>query len=238
MSNARSLSKALPVNNPDKKYSVRTSANHSLSYNESGGIALDSKYGAPAALEQIEQAIGGLSDIEWIRLRKMASNHLWGTRLEDPDALINETIERLIDGKRTWNVGMAFVPWMDSTMKSVANNLRTLKRQPKVALAGDLVGGGDDPPEEPLDIVGEDGQTPLDALLTLEARSMAEKYLAKLEERFKGDQEVGWILMGLEEGLGASDIQAMGEMTKTQYETARKRLRRERERLFPGGRKP
>lgn len=202
-----------------------------------GGFALESNYGAPATLEQIEQAIVGLSDIEWIRLRKMAWGHLWGTRFEDPDELINETIERMIAGRRTWNIGMAFVPWMDSAMKSVANNLRTLKRQPKVALAGDLVDSGDDPPEEALDILSEDGETPLDALLTQEARAMAEKDLAKIEGRLKDDQEVGWILMGLEDGLGASDIQAMGEMTKTQYETARKRLRRERERLFPGGRK-
>lgn len=198
---------------------------------------MDSKYGAPATLEQIEQAIVSLSDIEWLRLRKMASGHLWGTHLGDPDALINETIEKLIGGRRTWNVGMAFVPWMDSAMKSVAENLRTLKKQPEVVLAGDLVGGGDDPPDEPLDILGEGGDTPLDALLTQEARDMAEKDFAKIEERFKDDQEVGWILMGLEDGLGASEIQAMGEMTKTQYETARKRLRRERERLFPGGRK-
>ena len=198
---------------------------------------MDSKYGAPATLEQIEQAIVGLSDIEWIRLRKMASGRLWGTRLGDPDALINETIELLIVGKRTWNVGMAFVPWMNSAMKSVANNLRTLKRQPEVVLAADLVGGGDNLPEEAFDIIGEAGETPLDALLTQEARALAEKDLAKIEERFKDDQEVGWILMGLAEGIGASDIQAMGEITQTQYETARKRLRRERERLFPGGRK-
>lgn len=201
-----------------------------------GGIALDSKYGAPATLEQIGQAIEGLSDIEWIRLRKMASGHMWGTRLEDADALINETIELLIVRRRLWNVGMAFVPWMNSAMRSVANNLRTLKRQPEVTLAADLVGGGD-PPDEALDFLGEDGETPLDALLTQEARALAEKDLAKIEERFKDDQEVGWILMGLAEGMGASDIQAMGEMTPTQYETARKRLRRERERLFPGGRK-
>lgn len=198
---------------------------------------MDSKYGAPATLEQIEQAIEGLSDVEWIRLRKMASGHLWGTRLGDPDALINETIELLIVGKRTWNIGMAFVPWMDSAMRSVANNLRTLKRQPEVALATDLVGGGDDPLEEALDILGEDGDTPLDTLLTQEARALAEKDLAKIEERFKDDQEVGWILLGLAEGIGAGDIQAMGEMTQTQYETARKRLRRERERLFPGRRR-
>lgn len=198
---------------------------------------MDSKYGAPATLEQIERAIEGLSDVEWIRLRKTASGYLWGTRLGDPDDLINETVGLLIDGKRAWNVGMAFVPWMDSAMRSVANNLRTLKRQPEVVLAADLVGGGEDPPEDTLDILCEDGETPLDALLTQEARALAEKDLARIEERFKDDQEVGWILMGLDEGMGASDIQAMGDMTQTQYETARKRLRRERERLFPGGRR-
>lgn len=198
---------------------------------------MDSKYGAPATLEQIEHAIVGLSDTDWIRLRKIATGHLWGTRLGDPDALINETIERLITGNRTWRVGMAFVPWMDSAMRSVANNLRTLKQETTMVLAGDLANGGDDP-DEPIDIVGEDGETPLDTLLTQEARSMAENELSKIEESFKGDQEVGWILLGLEENLSASEIQAMGEMTKTQYETARKRLRRERDRLFPSRRKP
>lgn len=198
---------------------------------------MDSKYGAPATLEQIEHTIVGLSDTDWIRLRKIATGHLWGTRLGDPDALINETIERLITGNRTWRVGMAFVPWMDSAMRSVANNLRTLKQETTMVLAGDLANGGDDP-DESIDIVGEDGETPLDTLLTQEARSMAENELSKIEESFKGDQEVSWILLGLEENLSASEIQAMGEMTKTQYETARKRLRRERDRLFPSRRKP
>lgn len=198
---------------------------------------MDRKYGASATLEQIERAIVSLSDIEWLRLRKMASGHLWGTHLGDPDALINETIERLIAGRRTWSVGMAFVPWMDSAMKSVAENLRTLKKKPGVVLAGDLVGGGDDLPEELLNVLGDGGESPLEVLLTQEVRAAAEKDFARIEERFKDDQEVGWILMGLEDGMGASEIQAIGEMTKTQYETARKRLRRERERLFPGGRR-
>lgn len=197
---------------------------------------MDSKYGDPATLDQIGQAIEDLSDADWIRLRKMASSHLWGTRLGDPDALINATLERLISGDRTWRVGMAFVPWMDSAMRSVANNLRTLKKEPAVVLAGDLADGGDDP-DKPIDTFGEDGETPLESLLTQEARTMAEKDLSKIEERFRNDQEVGWILLGLAENMSAGDIQAMGEMTKTQYETARKRLRREIERLFPSGRK-
>lgn len=198
---------------------------------------MESKYGAPATLEQIERAIEILSDAGWIRLRKLASTHLWGTRLGDPDALINEALARLIDGKRSWSIGMAFVPWMDSTMKSVANNLRTLKLETAVALAGDLASFGNDPDDDPLDIFGQDAQTPLDTLLTDEARVMAERNLSKIEKRFKDDQEVGWILMGLAEGMKAREIQATGEMTQTQYETARKRLRRGLDQLFPSGRK-
>lgn len=197
---------------------------------------MNSKYGAPATLENIERAIVDLSDADWIKLRKMATGHLWGTRLEDPDALINDTIERLIAGKRTWHLDMAFVPWMDSAMRSVANHLRTLKQEKALVLAGDLANGCE-APDEPLDHLGEDGETPLDILLTEEARAMAERDLSKIEESFRDDMEVGWILLGLDEKLSASEIQAISGMTKTQYETARKRLRRECNRLFPSGRK-
>lgn len=197
---------------------------------------MNSKYGAPATLENIERAIVDLSDADWVKLRKMATGHLWGTRLEDPDALINDTIERLIAGKRTWHIDMAFVPWMDSAMRSVADDLRTRKQEKSLVLAGDLLNGCD-APDEPLDLLGEDGETPLDTLLTEEARAAAEHDLSKIEESFKDDSEVGWILLGLDEKMSAREIQAISGMTKTQYETARKRLRRECNRLFPSGRK-
>lgn len=132
---------------------------------------LDSKYGEAATQDQIEVEIEQLSDADWIRLRKMAERHLWGTRLVDPDELINETIGRLVEGTRRWPIGMKFVPWMYSAMKSVADGIRNIKSNKVEVLAGDIVDC--DGSEGVLDIFGEDTRTPLDSMLTEEARKDA-----------------------------------------------------------------
>ena len=197
---------------------------------------LNSKYGEAATLDQIEAEIERLSNADWTRLRRMAERHLWGTRLVVPDELINETIGRLIEGTRRWPTGMKFVPWMDSAMKSVSDGIRNIKSRKIEALAGDLIGC--DESEEALDVFGEDVRTPLDSMLTEEARKAAAEALEKIGGHFMGDQDVEWILMGFEDGLKAEEIRVMGGMTQTQYETARKRIRRGVERLFPTRRKP
>lgn len=193
-------------------------------------------YGDPATLDQIEHAIEALSDADWMKLRKLASRRLWGTRLGDPDDLINETIGRLLRDKRHWPTGLLFIPWMDGAMKSVANGLRTLDSAKREVLAVDLL-GEEESGRDPMEIFAADCETPLEAMLSEEARQEANAARAKLDALFKDDQDVGWILMGIDEGLRGEEIQKIGGMEKTQYETARRRLRRGMERLFPARRK-
>lgn len=195
---------------------------------------LDRKYGAAATLDQIEDAIERLTDAEWVKLRKMAHANLWGTRLDDPEELVNETFERLISGSRTWHTGMAFVPWMRSAMKSVADGIRNLKAAKLEALATDLADDCD--PDAAPEVFGFDEATPLDLILTEEARTKAEADLAKIEAHFKGNQNVELILMGIEDGLKPEEVREIGGLTLTQYESARKQLRRGRDKLFPARR--
>lgn len=54
---------------------------------------------------------------------------------------------------------------------------------------------------------------------------------------FANDDEVKWIIMGHKDGHSVSEICELANMTQTQYETARRRFRRGREKLFPGRRK-
>jgi DNA-directed RNA polymerase specialized sigma24 family protein len=195
---------------------------------------LNSKYGAAAMLDQIEDAIEGLTDADWARLRKMAYANLWGTRMDDPEELINETFERLISGGRTWNMDMAFVPWMRSAMKSVADGLRNRKATKLVATATDLADDCD--PDTAPEVFGSEETTPLDLVLTEEARTMAEAKLARIEAHFKGNQTIELILMGIEDGLRPEEVREIGGLTLTQYESARKQLRRGLDRLFPARR--
>jgi len=192
---------------------------------------LDSKYGAAATLDQIEDAIECLTDADWGRLRKMAKANLWGTRLDDPEELVNETFERLISGSRTWNIGMAFVPWMRGAIKSVADGLRNRRAAKLEATATDLAVDCD--PDAAPDIFGSEETTPLDLILTEEARAMAESDLAKIAAHFKGDQNVEWILIGIEDDLKPEELREIAGLTLTQYETARRKLRRGLDRLFP-----
>lgn len=194
-------------------------------------------YGEPATPDQIEQAVEGLSDADWIRLRKLATWHLWGTRLASPDDLIGETIDRLLRGKRHWPFGLPFIPWMDGAMKSVADGLRNLDSVKLEVLAAELTGDDDESGRDPMDILAVDCVTPLDTMLCAEAEKETATARAKLDDYFRGDEGVGWILMGIDEGLRGEEIQEIGGMNKKQYETARKRLRRGIERLFSARRK-
>lgn len=191
---------------------------------------MDSKYGATATLDQIEDQIERLTEADWARLRKMAQANLWGIRLDDPEELINETFERLIAGSRSWRAGMAFVPWMRSAMKSVADGIRNRNAVKLEATTTDLADDCD--PDAAPDIFGSEERTPLDLVLTEEARAMAESDLAKIEAHFKGDQNVELILMGIEDGLKPEEVRDIGGLTLTQYESARKQLRRGLDRLF------
>lgn len=195
---------------------------------------LDSKYGAAATTDQIEEQIERLTDADWMRLRKMAKANLWGIRFDDPDELINETFERLFAGGRIWNVGMAFIPWMRSAMQSIAHGIRNRNSVKLEALAGDLAADSD--PDAAPDIFGSEGKTPLALALTEEARALAEAELAKIEAHFKGNQNVELVLMGIEDGMKPEEVREIGGMTMTQYETARKQLRRGLDKLFPARR--
>lgn len=195
---------------------------------------LESKYGTAATGDQIEEQIECLTDADWMRLRKMAKANLWGTRLDDPYELINETFERLIAGGRTWNVGMEFIPWMRSAMKSVADGIRNRNSVKWETPIAELAGDSD--PDTTPEFFGSEDKTPLDLALTEEARALAEAELAKIEAHFKGNQNVELVLMGIEDGMKPDEVREIGGITMTQYETARKQLRRGLDKLFPARR--
>ena len=196
------------------------------------------RYGPPATIEAICSTIQSLTDLEWSRIGKFAGEHLWGTDFQSPDALINETVSRFLAGSRTWPTGVAFLPCFCNAMKSIANGERGLIRHDYEFQVSDLV-----PPDIESDnarndpVVGDASKVDSaeSCVLREERRQAAAADLERLEDFFKNDDEVKWVLMGIEDGLSAADVQAISRMSKTIYETARTRLRRGRARLFRTG---
>lgn len=191
---------------------------------------MSGKHGPIATLDQIEQALRALTDADFRSLRKFASQHLWKTSIDNPDELINETIRRLADGDRKWPTNIPFDFFLKNAMRSVADGIRGLKHQTDEGLAADDCG---DEAGDPMDAFASEALTPEETLLKEEARRKASESLEIIYGHFEGDPQATCILMGIEDGLKAEEVREIGDMSLTQYETARKRLRRGIERLFP-----
>jgi hypothetical protein len=172
-----------------------------------------------------------------MKLRGVASSRLWKTGIDDPDELLNETIRRLADGDREWPIQIPLVPFLMNAMRSVADGIRGLKRQTSEALASSLTDPGDSHADDPMDRFASGAALPEDLLISEDSRKEAAHSLAKIDAKFSGDEDVSWILMGIEDEIKPEEVRKMSGMSLTQYETARKRLRRGIASLFPERRK-
>jgi hypothetical protein len=190
-----------------------------------------SRHGPPASIHDICASIQSLTGPEWVRIRTFAATLLWETDFASPDELINETLERFLSGSRSWPKDVAFLTCLCNAMKSVADGDRGLihKRYEVEATT-----------DQPSDLMaGKDThiESAEQEALKDERRVAAARDLAHIYAVFQDDEEVNWVLLGIEDRMPPADLQAISGMTQTQYETARKRLRRKVMQLFKAWRK-
>lgn len=198
---------------------------------------MSAKNGPPATEGQVIEALEGLDDQALARLRKEAKHMIVGTRFDHPHDLINETVERLLARDRLWPIHVPFERFFSNAMRSVAYGIRHLKRQKSEVLAADHVDVAAED-EDPIDLVAEESVPSVEAsLISEEDRQAAARDIAAIEENFKNDSEVSMILMGIEDEISPAELREMAGMSQTEYETARKRLRRGLERLSLRGNK-
>lgn len=199
---------------------------------------MSAKHGPPATFKQVTDAIENFTNNDLIRLYAVAKPLLFGTRFASPDDLINETIERVLAQDRRWPTDVPFMVFLINAMKSVANGVRQLKYINKEVLEIDLIDSNcNDSIEDSIEQFADDTPDPQEILLINESQRLAKDDLSRIEEHFKNDDKVTWILLGIDDGCSPSEIREMSEMTLIDYETARKRLHRGLDQLFPGRRR-
>lgn len=201
--------------------------------------------GAPATHDEVASAIERLSDADLLRLEKAASILLGGTEYSNPRELLNEALARALQGGlgadgRHWPQGVPFTVFVKNAMKSIADTSRHSLHQTEEVLARDLV-DPDSVAGDPIEVLAKGIPSVEAQALESEARQAKEEQeaadLAALNGHFNHDEQVEWIMMGIQDGIPAHEIQGLSGMTSTQYETAHKRFRRGLEKLFPGRRK-
>lgn len=184
---------------------------------------------------RLEIAIGGLSDADIIRLCKKVGYWAGGAPDGDTMALFNEAIMRTLDGVRHWPLDLPFDVFMFGAMKSIANGQRGLKQVSSETSESDLDREDDGHSDGYLDRV-EGSKGIEEVLITRQAHLAHEAKLDELKAHFKGDDNVELVLAALEDGTPRQVLIEEFGMTVTEYESARKKLRRGADVIFRGRR--
>jgi hypothetical protein len=202
-----------------------------------------------ATADEIRAAIEALTDEELMRLDKAAQACIPSSDFQDGDEVMNEAVTRAIDGcgKKTgrhWPIERVdFVAFLIMTMRGLASDSRESEF---VAKTDHFDTAEDDGSGSwTLDRLGHhtagveqqfiDAEDEADEDARVAKRQVsASADAARIDKHFAGDQEVAWLIMCLREEKAPSKARIAADLTQTQYETIRKRLRRGLEKLFPG----
>ena len=180
-----------------------------------------------ATLEEIEDAIRGLSPADMARLEGFAAARARGLGAAGMDldaaGLLNDALKKTLQGARRWrpkNVG--FVGHLLGVIRSDVSHRgdQVTRGRPTVSSAADSRrvdddGGTADPVEDYA------GDTP-----TAEREAAAREQLEALAHLFADDDDVSLIIEALAEAMTGPEIQKDLGISKTEYETVMKRMRR------------
>lgn len=187
-------------------------------------------------LDRVEEAIENLTTPNWNRLVKAAKSFLYGTGFSDANELINEALCRVLSGGRNWPPNVPFITFFINAMRSIADGERNLVYRAEEVLCTDLTNNDPELNIDPIENFGNDKLSPETIIATEIERNLAEEDLKIIENHFKDNESVGWVLIAIEDQLSASEVIEISGLTKTQYESARKSLLRGLDKLFPGRR--
>jgi RNA polymerase sigma-70 factor (ECF subfamily) len=167
---------------------------------------------------QVALALNIISRMDFLRLKAIARLHARGL---PPDVgwedLLQEAFTRAMVGSRRKPQGVAMVAFLAGVMRSLraehwrrargeASPKETLRidHQPDLSRAAELRDPGSD----------------------LERALLAREQIEAIEQLFTGDAVALGIVAGLAEGRSAAQIRSALRISKTDYDSARKRMRR------------
>ncbi|MES2040090.1 MAG: hypothetical protein V4495_19920 [Pseudomonadota bacterium] len=188
---------------------------------------------------RLEYALANMTDMELVRLyRSVQYSLIGGTTYNDPKELFNEAIYRTLDGRRSWPSSESFGTYIWMVMRSIANADRKMEAQSIELLANDQ------PVFDGFSLIGDQlaeyGSVELAVDQVLEDALVHKRILEDLqtiEDHFRNDQNVTLVIMAIEDNVPPRELESDYGLSITQYESARKKLRRYIDLQFPGRRR-
>jgi len=175
---------------------------------------IDTKQLRPA---QTALALNLISEMDFLRLKAIARLYARGLPPEiDWDDLLQEALTRVLVGSRVKPDGIAMVPFIAGIIRSLRSAHRRRWFGRETAEAAGI----------------EDATEPSHELETLDPAPGPERSLIARQELdlirglFVDDPLALEIIKGLGDGMSAEQIRAAGRISKVDYDSARKRIRR------------
>ena len=203
-----------------------------------------------ASVDDLSCALTRLTAAERLRLNARARLLVWGTEYTDPRELLNEAVKRALiaasgakqDGERgrPWPIDRVPLPaFLSGCMDSIADSSRESLGQTQTDRLEDLAseasdvdtmiyragGWNTDVIEQAIEV--EDA-------LERQRRAQADAHV--IETHFKNDQEVLAVIEGEKADMPVAEVLTLFDLDQKTYETARRRLRRQVDKLMPGRR--
>jgi RNA polymerase sigma-70 factor (ECF subfamily) len=163
-------------------------------------------------------ALNLITRMDFLRLKAIARLYARGLPPDVGwDDLLQEAFTRVIAGSRRKPAGVGMVAFVAGIMRSLrSEHWRRAQGEPgshdalRIDHSGDLSGNAE----------------LRDPAVDLERSLLARERLDAIEHSFAGDMVLLGMLQGLAEGLSPSQIRTSLKISKTDYDSARKRLRR------------
>jgi hypothetical protein len=203
-----------------------------------------------ACPEEVAAAVSKLRPEDLLRLKRRAQLQIWGTEYADPMELLNEAVRRAMiatdpnrredERGRPWPMERVELPaFLSMSIDGIADGARELLHQTSTdrleALATEERDAG-----TVMHAAGHSHADVVEQALEREevqARQAAAKADAEaIERHFAGDEAVLAVIEGEKEEMSAREVQAMFDLDEKTYDSARRRMRRQVDKLMPGRR--
>ncbi|MEW7850523.1 hypothetical protein AB2N08_17675 [Massilia aurea] len=184
---------------------------------------------------RLERAICALTEPDILRLCKKARFLVAGMSDNNVMALFNEAVARTLEGTRQWPLDLPFEVYIFGAMRSIAHGQRHSTQALNEFTECDLLSTDDEGSEGYF--ASFQGERGTDETLIEKAELAAlEANLDELKGHFAGDDIVELVLAALEDGIPRRVLVEEFGMSITEYESARKKLRRGADVIFRGRR--
>lgn len=172
--------------------------------------------------EEVRERISQLREPDILKLLALAHARLYKSRAVAPmEELLSESVSRILSGRRNWRRDMDTVPFIFGVMKSISDEFLKQREASLVIPESDIPGA--DPSGEGL----LERSTRDDPELSVQERAIsAQEKLLRVEGLFNDDELAQQVVLGRAEGWSPEEIQKEFKMTKTEYASASKKIRR------------